>query len=271
MAEESQAKAVKARADVIQTMADVEKTHAETMAILADVDMSTAEKAVLLTEKFGNGGVQIPGDLPGDTHRPALVGDKEAILNARAAQARPDVAKAINEANNQIPGVQNYADGKNVAEPRQTPYRYKWEDGKYQGLTPEQATQLEDELLKADGFEPNTKIPFQLRNMEPAGSGLSSYANGKSTTQASSYQQLAEGSKQVEPAYSHVLEVTPGQFTVIPGTDDQGNLLNIMDVYNMYKQTGRSLGTFNNVEDAMKLANDLYIQQKVTLPSSPAQ
>ena len=129
MAEESQAKAVKARAEVLQVMADVEKTHAQTMEILANVDMSTAEKAVALMQQFGNGGVEIPGTLPGDTHRPALVGDKEAILNARAAQQNPQLSVAVDQANAATPGIKTYADGKSAMTPDvQTRYDTKQQE-----------------------------------------------------------------------------------------------------------------------------------------------
>lgn len=112
MAEESQAKATKARADVLQTMADVEKTHAQTMEILANVDMTTAEKAVALMQQFGNGGLESPGSIPGDTHRPAMVGDREAILSAKAGVANPQVAQAVDQANSSV--LPSYKDGKSI-------------------------------------------------------------------------------------------------------------------------------------------------------------
>lgn len=112
MADESEAKATKARVDSLKGMAEVEKLHAETMAILADTDMSTAEKAVLLMEKYGSGGIQMPGDVADDTHHPALVGDKEAVLSARAAEAQPGVAKAVDQAN--LNAMPSFEDGKSA-------------------------------------------------------------------------------------------------------------------------------------------------------------
>jgi hypothetical protein len=50
MAEESQAKAVKARADVLATVANVELTHAKTIETLAGVDMASAEQAAKMAQ-----------------------------------------------------------------------------------------------------------------------------------------------------------------------------------------------------------------------------
>lgn len=52
MAEESEAKAMAARADVVKKMADVEKTHAETLKIMADLDMSSTEKSMALIQQL---------------------------------------------------------------------------------------------------------------------------------------------------------------------------------------------------------------------------
>ena len=53
MAEESQAKAVKARADVLKTVADVELTKAKTIETLASVDMQSTEHALKLAGGLG--------------------------------------------------------------------------------------------------------------------------------------------------------------------------------------------------------------------------
>lgn len=50
MAEEANAKATKARADVLETMADVELTNAKTVEILANVDMASTEQALKIAE-----------------------------------------------------------------------------------------------------------------------------------------------------------------------------------------------------------------------------
>jgi len=52
MAEEANAKATKARADVLQTMADVELTHAKTVETLANVDMDSTRAAIEGVERM---------------------------------------------------------------------------------------------------------------------------------------------------------------------------------------------------------------------------
>jgi len=54
MAEEANAKATKARADVLKTMADVELTHAKTVETLANVDMASTDQAVKLAGVIGS-------------------------------------------------------------------------------------------------------------------------------------------------------------------------------------------------------------------------
>jgi hypothetical protein len=52
MAEEAQAKAVKARADVLKVVADVGLTEAKTIETLADIDMGSMERAIALSERM---------------------------------------------------------------------------------------------------------------------------------------------------------------------------------------------------------------------------
>lgn len=63
-AQEAEAKAVKARADTISTIADAEKTKAETLKIAQDIDMSQQDQAFALLDKFEQGmQPQQPADL----------------------------------------------------------------------------------------------------------------------------------------------------------------------------------------------------------------
>jgi hypothetical protein len=54
-AQEAEAKAVKARADTISTIADAEKTKAETLKIAQEIDMSQQDQAFALIDKFEQG------------------------------------------------------------------------------------------------------------------------------------------------------------------------------------------------------------------------
>lgn len=54
MAEEAQAKAVKARADVLKTVADVELTKSKTIEVLAGVDMASTDQALRLAGSLGS-------------------------------------------------------------------------------------------------------------------------------------------------------------------------------------------------------------------------
>lgn len=63
-AQEAEAKAVKARADTISTIADAEKTKAETLKIAQEIDMSQQDQAFALIDKFEQGmQPQQPADL----------------------------------------------------------------------------------------------------------------------------------------------------------------------------------------------------------------
>jgi hypothetical protein len=59
MAEEAQAKAVKARADVLKTVADVGLTEAKTIETLAEIDMGSMERAIALSERMAPQGQPI--------------------------------------------------------------------------------------------------------------------------------------------------------------------------------------------------------------------
>jgi hypothetical protein len=52
MAEEAQAKAIKARVEVLETVADIELTNAKTVEVLAGVDMESTKQAIELAEKM---------------------------------------------------------------------------------------------------------------------------------------------------------------------------------------------------------------------------
>lgn len=54
-AQEAEAKAVKARADTISTLADADKTKAETVKIAQEIDMSRQDQALALIDKFEQG------------------------------------------------------------------------------------------------------------------------------------------------------------------------------------------------------------------------
>jgi hypothetical protein len=54
-AQEAEAKAVKARADTISTLADADKTKAETVKIAQEIDVSRQDQALALIDKFERG------------------------------------------------------------------------------------------------------------------------------------------------------------------------------------------------------------------------
>lgn len=61
MAEEANAKATKARADVLKTMADVQLTEAKTIETLAGVDMANADQAIKMTQAVAPQAQQLIG------------------------------------------------------------------------------------------------------------------------------------------------------------------------------------------------------------------